>query len=290
MKKSIICFGVIMLIALCCAAIMAFATPTSQDNNVITTPTIMEEITIPVETTVIEETEPVILDNVIVEQIKPSNLEEANKALEDAIFRRELAISICEGLLSFGYEADHPAVVMAQSDVENTEADYLFYKEWQETYQIEENWRIRAQEYPVATKVWLYMKNELGFNDIVCAGIMGNMMAECGGCWTSDLDWDEYTNHSYGLIQWLGGRRRELFAKYGDKPGIEEQLQFMYDELFGTHGVTEQVTEYQLKKIMDAETPEECAFAFATYFERCSEEYRAWRKGYARRAYEYFVD
>ena len=63
----------------------------------------------------------------------------------------------------------------------------------------------------------------------------------------------------------------------------------MKDELYGTNGVTKQVTDWQLDKIMNASTPEECAFAFATYFERCSENHRAPRRGYAKTAYEYFV-
>lgn len=146
-----------------------------------------------------------------------------------------------------------------------------------------------AQEYPVATQVWLYMKNEFGWSDTVCAGIMGNLMAECGGCWTSDLNWQLDKPHGTGMVQWLGSRRTQLKQIYGDNPTVEEQLEFMRDELYGTDGVTKQVTDWQLNKIMNAETPEECAFAFATYFERCAEQHRSIRKGYARRAYEYFV-
>ena len=133
------------------------------------------------------------------------------------------------------------------------------------------------------------MKNELGYSDTVCAGIMGNMMAECGGCWTSDLDWDVHSSSGFGMIQWLGGRKRQLFSIYGENPSIEDQLNFMHDELHGTDGVTKQVTNWQLEQIMEADTPEECAYAFACYFERCGEGHRAPRRGYARRAYEYFV-
>lgn len=63
----------------------------------------------------------------------------------------------------------------------------------------------------------------------------------------------------------------------------------MYDELYGLNEVTKQVTSSQLKKIMEATTPEDCAFAFASYYERCSEQYRSSRRAYARTAYEYFV-
>jgi hypothetical protein len=91
------------------------------------------------------------------------------------------------------------------------------------------------------------------------------------------------------MIQWIGSRRKQLFSIYGKTPSIENQVNFMKDELYGTNGVSKQVSEKQLNIIMNAETPEECAFAFASYFERCSEKHRAPRRGYARTAYEYFV-
>ena len=43
-----------------------------------------------------------------------------------------------------------------------------------------ERWAIKAKEFPTATYIWKYMKN-LGWNDYICAGIMGNIMAEVGG-------------------------------------------------------------------------------------------------------------
>ena len=255
-------------------------------------PTSISEAYIPTETSSTEtpeEEEIIILENVEVERVEPTTLDEANTALENAIFRRDTTASVYEGLLLLGYEEEHPAVVMAKTDFKNAEADVEYYTEQQLIRQEEENWRVRAEEYPVATQAWLYMKNELGFSDIVCAGIMGNMMAECGGCWTSDLDWDVSSSSGYGMIQWLGGRKQQLFSFYGSNPSVENQLDFVKDELYGTNGVTKQVTDSQLDKIMNAETPEDCAYAFAGYYERCSEGHRWVRRDYARRAYEYFV-
>lgn len=254
----------------------------------------ISEAYIPSETSEpVEETEPeeevIILDVVEVERVEPTTLDEANTALEDAIFRRDTAKSVYEGLLLLVYVAEHPAVVLAQTDLENAEADIEYYTEHQVILQEAYEWEVRASEYPVATQVWLYMKNELGFSDTVCAGIMGNMMAECGGCWTSDLDWDVSSSSGYGMIQWLGGRKQQLFSIYGNQPSIEDQLNFMKDELYGTNGVTKQVTDSQLDKIINAETPEDCAYAFACYYERCGEGHRWVRRDYARRAYEYFV-
>lgn len=148
---------------------------------------------------------------------------------------------------------------------------------------------VNEEKYPVMRQVWNYMKNEFGWNDIVCAGIIGNLTAECGGCWTADLNWSINTGHGIGMVQWIGGRRTQLVQRYGENPTVEEQLQFMYDELYGLNGATRQVSDWQLDQIMNAETPEDCAFAFASYYERCAQQYRYPRRGYARTAYEYFV-
>ena len=58
-------------------------------------------------------------------------------------------------------------------------------------------------EYDVAGQVYEYL-NTQGMSDIVIAGILGNMMTECGGQ-TLDLQWDIYGydgSYYYGLCQW----------------------------------------------------------------------------------------
>lgn len=294
MKQKI--FGIIMAVIMLVSAlslIVFAAGPVNGDTNPVAT---FSEDYIPSETTFPVDTEPtepevvvIVLDPVVVERVEPTTYDEANASLEKAIARQELTNTVYQGLITLGYADDHPAVVMAKTDIENANADVAYYQEQFEIWEEKHKWEVRASEYPVATQVWLYMKNELGYSDIVCAGIMGNMMAECGGCWTSDLDWDVSSSSGFGMIQWLGGRKKQLFSIYGDTPSIEDQLNFMHDELYGTDGVTWQVTQSQLDKIMKAETPEQCAYAFACYFERCGEGHRAPRRGYARRAYEYFV-
>lgn len=153
----------------------------------------------------------------------------------------------------------------------------------------EAKWMRRYEEYPIATEAWIAMKT-LGFNDVTCAGIMGNLMAETGGTGTFNLDWDSNGANGYGLVQWTGGRRNTIKNRYGTYPSVKEQVQFMYDELYGENGVWRQVTDSQLDKIINAETPEESAYAFACYYERCAEQYRSMRRGFARKAYEYFVE
>lgn len=295
MKQKL--FGIIMaaIMLISTFSLIVFAAgPADNSTNPVAT---FSEDYIPSETTFPVDTEPtepevvvIVLDTVVVERVEPTTYDEANASLEKAIARQELTNAVYQGLISLGYADDHPAVIMAKTDIENADADVAYYQEQFEIWEEKHKWEVRASEYPVATQVWLYMKNELGYSDIVCAGIMGNMMAECGGCWTSDLDWEAgKSGGPYGMIQWLGGRKQQLFSIYGKNPSIEDQLNFMHDELYGTDGVTWQVSQAQLDKIMNAETPEKCAYAFACYFERCGEGHRAPRKEYARRAYEYFV-
>lgn len=148
-------------------------------------------------------------------------------------------------------------------------------------------WLARAEEYPVATQVWLYMKETFGWNDIVCAGVMGNIMAEIGG---GTLDFSNWNHESpYGMFQWLGQRKIDIKAKYGAEPNIFEQLDFMYDELYGSNGVRQQVSDYQRDKILNASTEEDVATYFCIYFERPGNSGEV-RRGYAHRAYEYFTN
>lgn len=136
----------------------------------------------------------------------------------------------------------------------------------------------------VASIVWNCMK-KYGWNDIMCAGIMGNMMAEVGGQ-TFNLDYNSSGGCGYGLCQWTGGRRNLLLSLYGSKPTIDQQVEFMYKELLGD-GVPRQVSEEVYQKLLNSSTPEECALLFAHKFERCGAAFNA-RQNNARKALEAF--
>ena len=235
-----------------------------------------------------EEVNKLDLEVIQIERVNPITPKEAEDALRYAEERNASALAIYNGLKNLGYGDEHSAVKLALAEVNNTTEDYKYYINKQK--EISQKWEKKKSEYPIATQVWLYMKDEFGWNDIVCAGIMGNMMAECGGCWTADLDWNVDTEHGLGMIQWIGSRKKLLVETYGKVPTVEEQLLFMKDELYGTNGIEQQVSFEELNEIMNASTPEECAFAFATYYERCAKKYRAPRKDYAKQAYDYFVN
>ena len=141
-------------------------------------------------------------------------------------------------------------------------------------------------EYPVAEKIWNMMKS-FGWSDTVCAGIMGNLMAEVGGQ-TLNLNWQSNTGAELGICQWMSGRKSGIINRYGSSPSCEQQVKYMYDELLGTNGVRRQVTEEQYQLIVNSSTPEEAARMFAKYFERCAKYTYSVRERNAVNAYNYF--
>lgn len=152
--------------------------------------------------------------------------------------------------------------------------------------------KLPTGNYPEAQLIWDTMIS-WGWAPETCAGIIGNMMAEIGGGTLDLSDWNSNGGCGYGLIQWTGGRRSLLKSRYGSYPNIEQQLIFMRDELFGTNNTRQQVSSSVLNRIMNTngnETPESIAFCFASNYERCASRYRAKRQGYARIAYDYFMN
>lgn len=141
-------------------------------------------------------------------------------------------------------------------------------------------------KYPVAEKIWNIMKS-FGWSDTVCAGIMGNLMAEVGGQ-TLNLDWQSNTGAELGICQWMSGRKSGIISRYGSNPSCEQQVQYMHDELIGANGVRRQVTKEQYKLIINSSTPEEAAIMFAKYFERCAKYTYSVRERNAVKAYNYF--
>lgn len=82
------------------------------------------------------------------------------------------------------------------------------------------------EKYPEASAVWRYLTVDLGLNNYVAAGIMGNMMNECGGnslklqpLITSNhsMVYKGETYHFYGLCQWYLGYNPQLAGASLDK-------------------------------------------------------------------------
>ena len=145
-------------------------------------------------------------------------------------------------------------------------------------------WKQRYEEYPVATKAWLFMK-DLGWSDAVCAGIIGNMMTECGGH-TLELQWWLYdpSGWFYGICQWHKGYYPEV-----QEQSLEYQLQHLADtmeqefSMFGSNA---------LDRFLSMTDPASAALDFAKKYERCAatEWNYVSRQNNAWTAYKYFTD
>ena len=141
-------------------------------------------------------------------------------------------------------------------------------------------------KYSEATQIWNYMKN-LGWSDAVCAGIMGNMMAEVGGQ-TLDLSrWSYYSNGSYyGVCQWS----RQYYPSVIGRD-IEGQCDFLRDTIrkeINTYG-SNYASGMNYEKFLQLDDPQDVALCFAKAYERCGSGSYGVRQSNAVKAYQYFV-
>ena len=93
------------------------------------------------------------------------------------------AHELAESARNLGWPEDSEPILLAQIEWSNAQIIIDYYqKAYDERYAAieKERWENKKSQYPEATEVWLFMK-EQGWNDYVCAGIMGNLMSETGG-------------------------------------------------------------------------------------------------------------
>ena len=135
--------------------------------------------------------------------------------------------------------------------------------------------------YDQATQVWNSLKG-LGLNDYVCAGILGNIMAEVGGQTLDISRWAYYaqtnTNY-YGICQWSGGRKQRLLNDFGTT--LDDQIRFLSVELFEVIPKGNSFYNMQDEK--------QAALYFAKYYERCGSGSYSVRQTNATKALQYFT-
>lgn len=141
-------------------------------------------------------------------------------------------------------------------------------------------------EYYYATSVWLYLK-DLGYSDVACAGIIGNMMAECGGH-TLSLQPTVYSPDGayYGICQWS----QKYYPETADM-SFEDQLDFLQETIiktFKTYGKL-YAPGFTFEDFNNLESPRDAALAFAKIYERCASWTYERRQNFSEVAYNYFV-
>ncbi len=133
--------------------------------------------------------------------------------------------------------------------------------------------------YEQTRQVWNHLRG-LGLNEYVCAGIIGNIMAEVGGQTLDISAWPQCNgNGYYGICQWAGSRKQRLLNDFGTT--LEDQLRFLSVELFEVIPKGNSFYNMQDEK--------EAALYFAKYYERCGTGSYSVRQTNATKALEYFT-
>lgn len=126
----------------------------------------------------------------------------------------------------------------------------------------------------VAEQIWNFFINDMGYSEPVAAGIMGNIMRECGGDTLSGLDpsaQNSYGNGHYGIIQWDMVYCSEVVGQ-----DLAGQLAFfsrwIQSNEFDTYAGNYQAG-FSYEKFLQLTDPEQAAIAFGSIMERFGTPY-----------------
>lgn len=116
---------------------------------------------------------------------------------------------------------------------------------------------ISDDETPTSSQIVNFFMNK-GLTKNQAKGIYGNIMQESGGK-HNIVSRDGH--NSYGLAQWTGTRKARLFSKYGTNPTVNQQLEYLWDELNSTE-------KSALNALRNTSTVADATKAFMQKFER----------------------
>lgn len=133
-------------------------------------------------------------------------------------------------LMESGKDALIRNAIMSKNKLENkedggpvdTRRDYGSGK-----YVIDPN-RSEDNKMAVCDEIWDYLTDKKGIPQTQAIGILSNIAAESGGD-TEALG----AAGDFGIQQWLGPRKKELQRRYGKKPTLTQQLDYLVDEYQG---------------------------------------------------------
>ena len=200
------------------------------------------------------------------------------------------ASELADAARELGWPEDSEAVQSAKAEWWNAQLAIEVYQARYDVLFAEAEaerirWEKKMAEYPAATEVWLYMKS-LGWNDYVCAGIMGNLMAEVGGQ-TLKLQYMLISDDGYfGMCQWSRGYS-QIWGK-----GLQDQYNFLNKTIkyeMDTFGHLYK-RGFNLNAFLNMDNTREAALAFAKCYERCHSRTYVVRQNNAEKAYDYFVN
>lgn len=220
--------------------------------------------------------------------VETTDLNELSNLIKQSQQRMDTAHDMAEAARNLSYDEEHAVITLAQEEYAIAKSAKQYYEtKYAEQKKIEEakKFAAKANASPIASEVWAFLKSK-GYNDAVTAGILGNMMQECGG---GTLDLNPYiynpTGKYYGLCQWS-----RMYGLHGTSTLV--QLNYLADTLesnFNTYGRLYK-SGFTYTDFCNLTSPEEAAKAYLYAYGRGSFGTCSKRQANARAAYNYFVN
>lgn len=220
--------------------------------------------------------------------IETTNLNELSNLIKRCEQRMDDAHNMAEAARKLSYDEEHSVIILAQEEYAIAKSAKQQYEvKYTKQKKVEEANKFisKANSSPVAAQIWAFLKSK-GYNDAVTAGILGNMMQECGG---GTLSLNPYiynpSGKYYGLCQW-----HINFGLHGTT--IMVQLNYLansLEETFNTYGRLYK-SGFTYQDFCNLTSPEEAAKAYLYAYGRGSFGTCSKRQVNARVAYNYFVN
>ena len=240
----------------------------------------LETFEIPTETTVVEVIEPASTPTPTPRPV-PLDSDEARR---NALHYQRQVVMYDERITEVSqYATIEDYLDSLESTRQELTDNYKYFLEYYQLLLIEEEeaeWEQRYEEYPEATTIWLYLVVEMGYNDYVAAGVLGNIMNEAGGNSLNINPSAQNPAGYYGICQWNS-------SMYGDVWGcnLVEQLDYLNNTIEYEYDCCGNISYESFCNLTDER---EAALSFARSYERCSSASYGRRQNNATIALSYF--
>lgn len=228
------------------------------------------------------------LEYFIDEDIDSYSLEDLQNLILVQKDRQLKAHQLAQNARALNWPETSKPVIFAKTEWNNSQLKIDYYQnEYNIKYENSEQrkWEIKEGEYYIATKTWRYMKS-LGWNDYVCAGIMGNLMTETGGQ-TLYIKPNASGNGYYGICQWNSAYKNDVWGAdlQGQLNYLGKSIKYQID----TYGYAYK-QNFNFDSFLKLNNEKDAALAFAKCYERCGSGSYWVRQQNATIAYNYFVN
>ena len=240
----------------------------------------LETFEIPIETSVVEVVEPTATPTPTPRPV-PLDSDEAGQYLRSyqsqVVMYEERIEEVSQ------YETIEDYIDDLEDNRQECIDNYKYFSEYYELLLIEEEeaeWEQRYEEYPEATTIWLYLTVEMGYNEYVAAGVLGNIMNEAGGNSLNINPSAQNPAGYYGICQWNS-------SMYGDVwyCNLVEQLDYLNNTIEYEYDCCGNMSYESFCNLTDER---EAALSFARSYERCSSASYGRRQNNATTALNYF--